>query len=82
MGVNVTPNTLSWVITKPSWITISGASGVGDDSVINGFASVNGSNSNSRTGTIFLSTTGGASLDFITVTQLPSSFSGGQESQE
>jgi hypothetical protein len=82
LGVNVTPNTLSWVITKPSWITISGASGVGDDSVINGFASVNGSNSNSRTGTIFLSTTGGASLDFITVTQLPSSFSGGQESQE
>ena len=34
LGVNVTPNSLNWSLVKDSWISISGASGTGDDTSI------------------------------------------------
>lgn len=68
-SVDVSPNTLSWVLAKPNWVTISGASGNGDDLSISGYASANPSSTQSRTGTITLSTTTGTNLDFMQVTQ-------------
>ena len=75
-AVNVTPNTLTWSITTPSWIGFSGASGVGDDASIAFVVDANPSTTSSRTGTITLKT-GNTTLDSFTVVQNQGSGGGG-----
>ena len=75
-SVNVTPNTLSWSLTdNASWVSISGASGQGDDSSINVYMGAN-SSSNSRSVTLTL-TTGTTTLATKTITQAGFSSSSG-----
>lgn len=76
LSVDVTPNTLNWTLDKPSWISISGASGTGDDASINVLVDANPDTSNSRSGTITLKT-GTTNLDFTLVTQEPGTNMGG-----
>lgn len=68
IGVNVEPNYLNWSLTKDSWISISGASGTGDDSSINVSIPANTS-SNNRFGSIVLRDSNNAQLDAILVVQ-------------
>jgi len=76
MEVDVSPNNLSWSITKPSWIGISGASGTGDDSNIACLVDANPSTTTTRTGTVAL-IAGGVTLDSFPVWQGTSSGGGG-----
>jgi len=68
IGVNVEPNYLNWSLIKSSWISISGASGTGDDSSINVYISANTS-SNNRFGSITLRDSNNTSLDAILIVQ-------------
>lgn len=75
-SVNVTPNTLSWTLTdNATWVTISGASGQGDDSSINVYM-YNNSSSSSRSVTLTLKT-GTTTLATKTITQSGYSSGGG-----
>lgn len=78
-AVNVTPNSLTWSITRPSWVGVSGASGVGDDSSVNFIVDANQDTSSGRTGTIAL-VTGATTLDSFPIFQNPGTESGGGQS--
>ena len=69
--VDVFPNTLTWSLTdNQSWVSISGASGQGDDSSVNVYF-YNNQSSSSRTVVLTLKH-GSTTLDTLTVVQAPS----------